>query len=38
MSTLFSLHPESKTKDIYMEKAINPKNIVVKQFGDKKRG
>lgn len=32
----FSLHTESKTKDIYMEKAINPKNIVVKQFSDKK--
>ena len=31
----FSLHPESKTKDVYVERAINPKNIVVKQSGNK---
>lgn len=31
----FSLHPASKTKDIYVERAINPKNVVVKQSGDK---
>ena len=31
----FSLHPESKTKDIYIERSINPKNIVVKQADNK---
>ena len=31
----FSLHHESKTKDVYVERAINPKNIVVKQSGNK---
>ncbi len=27
----FSLYPESKTNNIYMDRAINPKNIVIKQ-------
>ena len=31
----FSLHPESKTNNIYMDRTINPKNVVVKQTGNK---